>query len=65
MTTMIVNVPEKEKSLFLALLKKFQFKSKVVSEEDKEDYGLLKAMMEGETGEYIDTDLYIKKLRKK
>ena len=48
MTTMLVNVPENEKSLFLALLKKFRFKSKMLSEEEKEDVWLSKMMDEAE-----------------
>lgn len=48
MTTMLVNVPEKEKSLFLALLKKFHFRSKMLSEEEKENVWLSKMMDEAE-----------------
>ena len=48
MTTMLVNVPDKEKSFFMAILKRFQFKSKVLSEEDKEDIWLSKMMDEAE-----------------
>jgi hypothetical protein len=48
MTTMLVNIPEKEKSFFLAMLKKFHFKSKVLSEQDKEDIWLTKMIDEAE-----------------
>ena len=45
---MIVNVPEKEKSLFMALLKKFHLRSKVLSEEDKENMWFSKMIDEAE-----------------
>jgi len=48
MTTMLVNVPEKEKSLFLALLKKLHFTSKMLSEDEKENVWLSKMMDEAE-----------------
>lgn len=34
MKTIIVNIPEKEESFFLSLLKKFHFKSRVLSDEE-------------------------------
>ncbi|MBI2268731.1 MAG: hypothetical protein HYU69_00060 [Bacteroidetes bacterium] len=48
MTTMIVNIPEKEKSFFLALFKKFHLKSKVLSTDDKEDIWFAKMIDEAE-----------------
>ena len=48
MTTLLVNVPEKEKLLFMALLKKFHFTSKTLSEEEKENVWLSKMMDEAE-----------------
>jgi len=48
MTTLLVNVPENEKPLFLVLLKKFHFTSKTLSEEEKENVWLLKMMDEAE-----------------
>jgi len=48
MKTVIVNIPEKKEDFFLSLLKEFHFKSKVLSEEDKEDSALLALMNERE-----------------
>jgi hypothetical protein len=66
MESIVINVKtESDKSLFYTLAQRLHLKAKVLTDEDKEDYGLLKAMMEGKTGEYIDTERYLNKLRKK
>ncbi|MDP2338656.1 MAG: hypothetical protein Q8N05_19850 [Bacteroidota bacterium] len=46
------------------LAKKIGISVKYLSEEEKEDIGLLKAIKEGRTGKYINTDSYLQKLRK-
>ena len=48
MTTMLVNIPERERSFFLALIKKLHIKSKVLSEEEKEDIWFSKMIDEAE-----------------
>ncbi len=60
MTTMLVNVPEKEKSFFLEMLKKFHFKSKILSEADKEDIWLSKMIDEAEEegGEVSEEEIF-------
>ena len=60
MTTMIVNVPEKEKSFFLTILKKFHFKSKILSEDDKEDIWFAKMIDEAERegGEISEKEIF-------
>ncbi len=60
MTTMLVNIPEKEKSFFVAMLKKLRFKSKILSEEDKEDIWLSKMMDEAEEegGEVLEEEIF-------
>ena len=46
MKTFIVNIPEKQEDFFLSLLKERRLKSRVLTEEEKEDFGLLSMMME-------------------
>lgn len=46
------------------LAKKIGITVKYLSEEEKEDIGLLQAVKEGRTGKYINTDDYLQKLRK-
>jgi len=66
METLVINVnSEKDKVLFYTLAQRLNLKAKVLTETDKEDYGLLQAIMEGRTGEYVDTERYLHKLRKK
>jgi hypothetical protein len=53
MKTMIVTLPEKEELFFSTLLKKFHFKSRVLSEEEKEDSALIALMYERENEETV------------
>ena len=53
MKTLIVNIPEKEETFFLSLLKKFQYKSRALSQDDKEDSALLSLMYKREDDENI------------
>ena len=46
------------------IAKKFGAKIKILKDEDKDDLGLLKAMMEGRTGKYVNTEAFLKKLGK-
>lgn len=46
MKTVIVNVPEDKELFFLSLLKQYRFKSRVLSDEDKEETALLALMYE-------------------
>lgn len=50
--------------LLIRLAHKLGFKSKEISADDIEDLGLAEAIKAGETGEYVDTDEYIKSLQK-
>ncbi len=47
MKTIIVNLPEKEESFFLSMLKKIRFKSQVLTEEELEDEELAKWIDKG------------------
>ena len=65
METLVINLKsEKDKSLFSELAKRLHLKTAIFSDEDKEDYGLLKAMLKGRTGEYADKETVLKALRK-
>jgi hypothetical protein len=51
MKTVIVNIPEEKEMFFLSLLKEFRFKTRVLTNEDKEDTALLMLMLERENEE--------------
>ncbi len=50
--------------LLLELAKKLGLKTKMLSDEQQEDIGLLYAIKKGMTGEFIDTDKFLKDLQK-
>lgn len=54
---------EKDLNLILQLAKKLGISTKKLTEEEIEDIGLSKAMSEGKTGEYVNTEEYLKELR--
>lgn len=65
METMVINIKsQNDKILFSTLAHRLNLKSRILSEEDKEDYGLLKAMLEAKTGEYVEREAISKALRK-
>ncbi|MFH1319541.1 MAG: hypothetical protein ABII90_02655 [Bacteroidota bacterium] len=65
MKTLIVNIPEKDESLIVALLKKFRFKTRVLSDEDFEDEdAIAKWISEGMNTEDIPATKLYKYLRK-
>jgi hypothetical protein len=45
--TVIVNIPEKEETFFLSLLKKFHFRSRVLTDEELEDEELARLIDKG------------------
>ena len=47
------------------MLKKLRYEAKILYDEDKEDMGLLKAMLEEKKGEYVSEDKIMKALGKK
>jgi len=57
METLLINIKsEEDKKIFLSLAKRLKLKAKFLSPHDKEDYGLLKAMIGGQTGEYVSRE---------
>jgi hypothetical protein len=53
MKTIIINVPDKDESIILSLLKKFRFKTRVLSKEDLEEEALAKWIDEGMKSEDV------------
>ncbi|MEA3447697.1 MAG: hypothetical protein U9Q98_04490 [Bacteroidota bacterium] len=65
MDTVILNNDSKsDLKLLINLAKKLGIKAKFLNEEGKEDIGILNAIKQGRTGEYVNTDNFVKKLRK-
>ena len=63
METMIIKGKSRsDLELFLKLASKFRLKAKILSDEEKEDIGLSIAIQKGKTGEFINTDAFVKKL---
>jgi hypothetical protein len=53
----------KDLELIIQLAKKLGISTKKLTKEEIEDYGLSIAINEGKTGEYVDTEIFIKGLR--
>lgn len=65
METLIINLKsKKDREPFYALAQRLHLKASIITEEDKEDYGLLKAMLKGKKGEYVSKETVLKALRK-
>ncbi len=65
MQTVLLNSNSKSNlKLLTDLAKKIGITVTYLSKEDKEDMGLLNAIKKGRTGEHIDTDQFVEKLRK-
>ena len=54
---------KKDIQLLIAIAEKMGIKAKFLTRDELEDIGLAKAMDEGKTGEFIDTDDFLKSLR--
>lgn len=64
MKTVIVNVPEKEELFFLSVLQKFRFKSKVLTEEQREEIALARWIEEGMHSEDVPLEKIYKHFKK-
>ena len=65
METLVIDIKsEKDKLLFCALAERLHLKTTSITKEDKEDYGLLKAMLEEKKGDYVSKSKVLKALRK-
>lgn len=66
MKTIVVTPKNENDFEFLtALLNKLKYEPKVLYDEEKEDMGLLKAMLEEKKGEYVSESEIMKALGKK
>jgi hypothetical protein len=54
---------DKDLALILQLAKKLGISARKLSKDEIEDYGLSIAILEGKTGEYIDTETFLSELR--
>jgi hypothetical protein len=65
MQAMILNSESKSDfKLILEMANKLDVRTTILSDEDIEDFGLANAINIGESGEYVDVDLYLEKLTK-
>ncbi len=64
MKTVIVTIPEKEETFFLSLLQKFRFKSRVLSEKEKEEIATARWIEEGMNSEDVPLEKVYKHFRK-
>jgi hypothetical protein len=53
----------KNLELIIQLAKKLGISTKKLTKEEIEDYGLSIAINEGRTGEYVDTEIFMKEIR--
>ena len=54
---------DKDLALILQLAKKLGISARKLSKDEIEDYGLSIAISEGKTGEYVETDTFLRELR--
>jgi hypothetical protein len=64
-TLLLQSKSKKDMKMLAELAKKIGLSAYYVSKEDMEDIGLAKAMKKGRTGEYINTETFLKKLKAK
>jgi len=65
MEALLLNSESKsDMKLLLELAKKIGVKARVITESELEDIGLMNAIRQGRTEEFIDNQSFLKKLRK-
>lgn len=64
-TILLQGESKKDIKMLSDLAKKIGLKTVSLKNEDLEDFALATAMKKGRTGEFIDTESYLKKLRRK
>lgn len=64
-TLVVTSDNDNELKVLKYLAKKMGMEAEVLSEDEKEDIGLLKAMLEGKKNDYVSEDEVIKALRTK
>ncbi len=61
--SLLINLKSEEDSSSIVFARRLRLKTKSISESDKEDFGLLKAMLEAETGENVSREEIMKALQ--
>ncbi len=64
-TLVVTSDNDNELKVLRYLAKKMGMEAEVLSEDEKEDIGLLKAMLEGKKNDYVSENEILKVLRKK
>ena len=64
-TLLLQGKSKKDMKIFADLAKKVGIKTKMLTNAHLEDIGLATVMKKGRTGEYINTETYLKKLKGK
>ncbi len=64
MKTAIVYIPDKEENIFISLMKKFSFKTHVLTEEERKDMAMAKWIDEGMDTEDVPKEKVYKYLKK-
>ena len=64
-TVVLTGSSKSTMALLIEMAQKLGVKSRTLSASEIEDLGLLEAIQTGETGEYVDVDKYLSKLRSK
>jgi hypothetical protein len=54
---------KKDIQLLITIAEKMGIRAKLLSKDDLEDLGMGKAISEGKTGEFIDTDEFLRSLK--
>ena len=65
MKTIIVNVPDKDETFILSLLKKFKLKTQVLTDEDMEDEALAEWIKNGLKSDEVSKEQIVETLRKR
>lgn len=63
-TAILKSNSKKNLNLLLDLAKQLEMNVKILSHEELEDIGLAIAIKKGRTGKYVNTESYLKKIRK-
>lgn len=62
-TAILSSESDSDIKLLIELANKLGIKTKILTEEDAEDLAMVYAIEKGKTGEYVDTQDFIKSLR--
>ncbi|MEX0812215.1 MAG: hypothetical protein WD048_08355 [Chitinophagales bacterium] len=62
-SAIITSDSKKDLELLIEIAHKFGIKAKILSDEQMEDLGMVKAIKTGRTGEFIDTDKFLNSLK--